>query len=144
MARRSNQSNLKEISPDYSLMLKLKLQCFGHLMWRADSLEKALMLGKIEGKRRRSKQRKRWLGSITDSMHMNLSKLWEMVEDVVWFSFLSRTFWNVHCNAYYNIHVILIMHIMIFSFIHNYVSTHHIWFSVKLNDTNIFCVNTYF
>ena len=70
----------KEISPEYSLeglKRKLKLQCFGH------ALEKALMLGKIEGKRRRSKQRKRWLGSITDLMHMSLSKLWEMVEDVV-------------------------------------------------------------
>ena len=133
----------KEISPEYSLeglKWKLKLQCFGHLMRRADSLEKALILGKMEGKRRRSKQRKRWLGSITDSVHMNLSKLWEMVEHVVWFSFLFRTFWNVHYSAYYNIHVILIMHIMIFSFTHNYVSTHHIWFSVKLNESQIFSV----
>ena len=142
-ARRWNQSILKEINPEYSLealMLKLKHQYFGHLMRRANSLEKTLMLGKIEGKRRRRWQKKRWLDSITDSVHMNLSKLWEMVEHVVWFSFLFRTFWNVHYNAYYNIHVILIMHIMIFSFTHNYVSTHHIWFSVKLNESQIFSV----
>ena len=78
MARRSNQSILKEINPEYSLeglTLKLKLQYFGHLMQTADSLEKTLMLGKIEGKRKRGWQRMRWLDSITDSMDMNLSKL---------------------------------------------------------------------
>ena len=97
-ARRFNQSTIKDISPEYSLeglMLKLELQYFNHLVQRADSLRKTMMVGKIEGRRRRGQQRMRWLNGITDAMNMDLSKLWEIVKDrAAWHAAVPRVLKN--------------------------------------------------